>query len=323
MTDESKLQVTRNDGESSLTLSKARSGLVTRGRRDAALLVKPLVPEPMDWVSETHKRAEEGDVSAQWDLAVGYFAGDSRLERALVNSGEWVRWMRKLADQNDDGAQAWLGEAYEWGIDVPQDYAESVRWYRKAAELGNRSAQFSLGFAYDAGQGVLQDKTEAVKWYRGAAEKGHDGAQLNLGAAYKFGEGIVQDQAEAIRWFRKAAEQGSKRAQTLLGHAYSDGEVVPQDYDEAAQWFRKAAEQGYPYAQSELAVAYRDGRGVPRDYVHAHLWFHLAAESYPVSDDRNRHIEVLNRDALAVKMTPEQITEAGRLAREWKQKKAK
>jgi hypothetical protein len=38
MTDESQLQTTRKDGESSLSLSSARSSLIGRGRRDAATL---------------------------------------------------------------------------------------------------------------------------------------------------------------------------------------------------------------------------------------------------------------------------------------------
>ena len=320
MSDESQLQVRPKD---SLTPSKVQSGLIARGRRDAALLVKPRVPEPIDWFSETLQRAEEGDVGAQWELAEAYFANDSRLDAALDKSAEFIRWLRKLADQNDAGAQAWLGDAYEWGYDVPQDYAEAIRWYRKAAELGNAYAQNSLGIAYYVGKGVIQDHAEAVRWYRKAAEQGHAAAQLNLGAAYKFSQVIVQHHAEAIRWFRKAAEQGNARAQTILGEAYTDGEVVPQDYGEAGQWFRKAAEQGYSHAQGLLGDAYRDGRGVPRDYVQAYLWINLAAESYPASDDTNRKIEVSNLDLLARKMTPEQIAEAQRLAREWKRKKQK
>jgi hypothetical protein len=39
MTDDAKLQVTRKDAESSLTLSEVRSALIARGRRDAEVLL--------------------------------------------------------------------------------------------------------------------------------------------------------------------------------------------------------------------------------------------------------------------------------------------
>ena len=37
MSDESQLQVRPKDGDSSLSLSRVRSGLIARGRRDAAM----------------------------------------------------------------------------------------------------------------------------------------------------------------------------------------------------------------------------------------------------------------------------------------------
>ncbi len=59
---------------------------------------------------------------------------------------------------------------------------------------------------------------------------------------------------------------------------------------------------------------YSAGDGVPQDYVKAHLWFNLAAAQ---GNEDAREL----RDLWAKKMTPEQIAEAQRLAREWKPKK--
>ncbi|HSR09150.1 MAG TPA: tetratricopeptide repeat protein, partial [Bryobacteraceae bacterium] len=257
---------------SSLSLSKVRSGLIARGLRDAAVLVKPLVPEPTDWFSETHRRAEEGDVGAQWDLAVAYFAGDSRLDRALVNSGEWVHWMRKLADQNDDGAQAWLGEAYEWGIDVPQNYAESVRWYRKAAEQGNPGAQNRLGNAYKDGKGVAQDYIEAAHWYRKAAEHGDAHAQHNLGAAYYYGQGVAQGYAEAVRWLRNAS--GSRYD---LGQDCKIGRGVSKDY--------VLAHVHYNLAASNSSGEDRERRAKARDDIEKKLTPQQLAEAQQIARD--------------------------------------
>ena len=59
---------------------------------------------------------------------------------------------------------------------------------------------------------------------------------------------------------------------------------------------------------------YKQGLGVLQDYPLAHMWFNLAA-SQGWTNAR------ISRDQLAEKMTPAQIAEAQRLAREWVPKK--
>ena len=95
---------------------------------------------------------------------------------------------------------------------------------------------------------------------------------------------------------------------------YRDGRGVPQDFTQAMAWYRKAADQGSAVAQYNLGVMYRDGRGVPQGYVEAHKWHDLAA-SRITGDTREEYAET--RDALAEEMTPAQLAEAQRLARDW------
>jgi TPR repeat protein len=61
-----------------------------------------------------------------------------------------------------------------------------------------------------------------------------------------------------------------------------------------------------------------DGNGVPKDYVQAHKWFNLAAPKYEASEALRPETAIQNRDRVAAKMTPAQIAEAQRLAREWR-----
>ncbi len=63
---------------------------------------------------------------------------------------------------------------------------------------------------------------------------------------------------------------------------------------------------------------YGEGQGVPQDYVQAHMWYNLAASKHPLGEVRNKAVKT--RDILAEKMTPAQIAEAQKLAREWKPK---
>jgi len=173
---------------------------------------------------------------------------------------------------------------------------------------------------YRNGQGVPQDHAEALKWYRRAAEQGDAAAQYNLGQMYRTGQGVPQDHAEALKWYRRAAEQGDADAQHNLGFMYRNGQGVPQDHAEAVKWYRRAAEQGNALAQNNLGVMYGTGKGVPQDYVQAHLWYNLAASTQKEPEERERAAR--NRDLVAARMTPAQIAEAQRLAREWRPKTA-
>ncbi len=85
------------------------------------------------------------------------------------------------------------------------------------------------------------------------------------------------------------------------------------DYATALTKFRPLAQQGDARAQYNLGVMYFMGRGVPQDDVQAHMWLNLAAKQ---GIERARKA----RDELAKKMTPAQLDEAQRLAREWKLK---
>jgi len=133
---------------------------------------------------------------------------------------------------------------------------------------------------------------------------------------YANGQGVPQDSAEALKWYRKAAEQGNAAAQFNLGVMYDNGQGVPQDRAEALQWFRKAADQGSASAQFNVGVAYLKGQGVPQDYVEAHRWFNLAAAQATDKEVRDKATKA--RDIVAAKMTPAQVAEAQKLAREWK-----
>jgi TPR repeat protein len=142
-------------------------------------------------------------------------------------------------------------------------------------------------------------------------------AQLTLAYLYYGGHQAPQDYREAAKWFRLAAERGNPAAQFYLGLMHAKGQGVPQDRVEAANWYRRAADGGNPEAQYNLGLAYANGEGVPQDNVSAHMCFNLASNGFAASDSDKRSSAIRNRDVVAAKMTPEQIAEAERQAREW------
>jgi|SRR5580704_1633848 TPR repeat protein len=100
-------------------------------------------------------------------------------------------------------------------------------------------------------------------------------------------------------------------AEFLFGNQDANGNGVPLDYSEAMIWFRRAAGQGHPVANLYFGVMYAEGRGVPRDYVRAHMWFSLSAAL-----GEQRAVKTLEMDER--RMTPTQISEAQKFARDWK-----
>jgi len=97
---------------------------------------------------------------------------------------------------------------------------------------------------------------------------------------------------------------------------YDKGQGVPQDSGEALKWYHLAAAQGDAVAQYNLGLMYAYGDSVPKDYVQAHKWFNLAAATDTEKEDRDKAVK--ERDDVAARMTPAQIAEAQKLAREWK-----
>jgi uncharacterized protein len=172
-----------------------------------------------------------------------------------------------------------------------------------------------------AGQLAFQDGfyAKAVSELLPLARKGNVPAQYQIARMYHEGKGLPEDNATAFRWAHKAADQGSHDAAALLGVLYAQGQGVAKDDDLAATWFHHAAHWGNPIGQTKMGMCYLRGIGVPKDATQAYMWFDLAAAQTTGHDlTCNCHL----RDTLAaMHLTPAQIADAQRLAREWKPEK--
>jgi TPR repeat protein len=153
----------------------------------------------------------------------------------------------------------------------------------------------------------------SAKELRKSAEAGDASAQNALGLLYYEGKGVPQNYGLAKEWFEKAAKQGRARAQVNLGTLYLHGDGAPESVHMALFWFERAAEQRDALAFAKLGRMYERGQGVSKNLVQAQMWYNLSA-----AHGERRATEA--RDTLAKQMTPAQIAEAERLAREWKPK---
>ncbi len=190
-------------------------------------------------------------------------------------------------------------QAYE-----QRDYATALQEFKPLAEQGHADAQSALGSMYYHGQGVAQDYAEAAKWFRKAAKQYFVAAQISLGLMYEDGQGLPQDYREAVKWYRRAATWVNTRAQLSLKAIHLERTSSPTD------------------AQQSYFDQLRDNLGIRswRSYlVEAYKWFEIIAPVLP--SGRERDMIDKTRDDIAEEMTPAQIAEAQRLAREWMEKR--
>jgi len=173
-------------------------------------------------------------------------------------------------------------------------------------------AMFSACGDYPAGRYDLLglDRTAQVEKLLLDAQQGTAEDKYRLGLRYDKGMVVRQDLLEAVRWYQSAAMQGNPDAQVKLCELSDRGQGLPQDYQEAMRWCGLAADQGNRHAMFILGRHYHAALGVPRDFVRAHMWYNLAS-AYGADGGKS------SRERLAIGMTPPQIAEAQKLAREW------
>ena len=113
--------------------------------------------------------------------------------------------IRAIAKQGDAEAQYTVGEMYDYGESVQEDYAEAMKWFRLAADQGYAEAQNNVGTMYGNGRGVQQNYTEAYTWLSLAAAGGYDAANqnLNIVAEELTPEELSQAQQRATELFEQ------------------------------------------------------------------------------------------------------------------------
>ncbi len=218
-------------------------------------------------------------------------------------------------------ALLWIGVVPVWagyleGMQAYQNgaYTTALEELQPLAEQGNATVQALLANMYLKGLGVPREPTRAQYWFHKAAAQGNPQAQVGLGLLCF--QGIGGQPTEAVAWFRRAARRGHPEAYSNLGTLYAKGRGVEQDYSQAVQWYRKAANTGIVQAQYNLGQLYAAGHGVARDPIRAYKWYQVAVSQLPSGKERDRVVRL--RRELARQMSPRQITQAERLASEWR-----
>lgn len=148
--------------------------------------------------------------------------------------------LRQTALNGDPQAQFELGQMYEYGRGVPQDYQEALKHYTTAAERGLAQAEYSIGLLYEHGRGVEANATTAADWYNRASEKGDTWAMNNLAMLFSYGKGVEISEERANELYLRAANLGHFQAQYNLGARYASGRGFDVDLVTAYFWFERS-----------------------------------------------------------------------------------
>jgi hypothetical protein len=217
-------------------------------------------------VDSLKQAAEQGDLSAQFDMAHRYHVGDG----VPKDAAEAFKWMQKAAQHPISpvtltiDAHYYLGWMYEAGEGVAQDFTNAFQLYQEAAVGGNKPEPFvRLGQMYEKGEGVPQDDSLSATNYFIATQFGFfptsdDTARcaaieslLNL---YVQGRGLPDDKTVIGKQLNEVKQSPitTAKGQLLLGEIYFQGKLVRQDLIEAAAWTGLAANQNFDDANSRL-----------------------------------------------------------------------
>jgi TPR repeat protein len=194
------------------------------------------------------KAAEQGEVDAQFQIAIASFYGYGKADQNLA---ECRSWLEKSAAGGNSNAQQLLAQWILAGLSGRIDKPTAVSLLKRSAALGNSEAQNTLGSLYVIGDGVPLDTAQAIKLLTLSAEQGNVESQDYLSSVYAW----TKDYDKGDKWRKRAADMGYTPAELSLGLAQEDSAYI-----------KKAADQGDVDATIALAKLYADGSdGVEAD----------------------------------------------------------
>lgn len=117
------------------------------------------------------------------------------------------------------------------------DLLISAHYHRMAAERGNASSAYKLGEMYENGMGVSQDYQAALKWYLASADSGDKYGEFRVGFFYQKGLGVPQDMLMARYWYERSAQRNNEWAYHMLAFMFADGDGVEKNVSLARKYF--------------------------------------------------------------------------------------
>jgi TPR repeat protein len=172
-----------------------------------------------------------------------------------------------------------LGEMYDHGEGVTQDFARSRQLYESACADGNARGCTDLGYVYESGEGgVAKDYVKAVSLFQTACDATDANGCSDLGAMYYQGTGVAQDGVKAVALFQKGCDLGDSDGCLNLGAMYAGGTGVTQDTARAISLYKTSCDGGDVRGCFDLGTMYANGNGVAADPAQAIALYQKACD---------------------------------------------
>ena len=317
----------------------AEAGLEIAKENAEKLVAQGVKPATLTTTKTTTPQQETSSSNLQ--KALDYYLGLNGVKRDNHIAFHYM----KLAAEEDHEQVAYcmLGQMYENGYGVDNDYKAALQNYEKGTEGSDPSwsnwATTQIAMMYYHGHGMeknvakakqmllplaqkgdmaaeqdlgyihLGEKEyqQAIQWYVKSAEQGNSSSYNDLGYMYLEGEGVNKDYDKALNYFTKAIELGSISSKSHLGRMYENGWGVKKDIPKALALIREAADLDSPGGQYHLGRLYENGIGVKKDMVEAISWYRKsAAQDYEKAQKRLQELEEMMAQGSPVKVKKQQ-----------------
>ncbi|WP_052741672.1 tetratricopeptide repeat protein [Kiloniella litopenaei] len=123
-----------------------------------------------------------------------------------------------------------------------------------------------------------------------------------------------RDYNTAFNLYLPLAEEGNQEAQYALGQMYSKGLGTKQNVTTAASWYEKAADQGHLLSQVQVGRIYFL---ITNELVKAHKWLNVITLRKIEGAKKLQLFAKQMRNDIAKEMTPEEIEQAEKEAKDW------
>ena len=240
-----------------------------------------------NYIKYLTKRANNGDLEAQYKLGLEYISGISvKKDLALAE-----KWLKESAKNGYLYAEAAIGVMY---MNIG-NYEKAFNILLNVAQKGNMNAQSNLALFYLRGVpsiGISQDLEKAAYWLELAAAQGEVVAMYNLGNLLLKASGAQKDIARGLELLEETANTGYPPAQAGLGLEYFTGDNTSKDFKKASEWMSKALNNGYLSTAVFLAYIFEEGGyGIKQNYQKAYDYCKQAYSYYekphePAEDTR-------------------------------------
>ncbi|WP_417431958.1 tetratricopeptide repeat protein [Kiloniella sp.] len=123
-----------------------------------------------------------------------------------------------------------------------------------------------------------------------------------------------RDYNTAFSLYLPLAEEENQEAQYALGQMYSKGLGTEQNVKTAASWYEKAADQGHLLSQVQVGRIYFL---ITNELVKAHKWLNVITLRKIEGAKKLQLFAKQMRNDIAKEMTPEEIEQAEKAAKDW------